>query len=170
MALEGLDESSQDHGGRQSKNPEANVPHLREFMKFSMRWDRRVFIGGSHGLSPVIELIRDKVQRLGYEPILAADFYQPREITIYHKCLALLHSCKYAVIDLSEHAGQLLELERTHEYGVRPLVLWPKNKTSAISQMLTSVFRNRGIKYQSYENYDELDNLLREFFHGDAIF
>ena len=138
---------------------------LRKFAEFDSEWGRRVFIGGRSGLSPIIEIMRDKVERLGCDPVVAIDFDMPGQMTIYHKCLTLLHSCKYAIFDLSEQAGQLLELERAPEYGVQTLVVWPKKKEESVTQMLKSVLDYRGISYNSYDEYEDMGDIFGEFLH-----
>ena len=136
---------------------------LRKFTEFQSDWTKRVFIGGSGGLHPIIELIRRKVAQLGYDPVVAIDFDMPNGMTIYHKCLALLHSCKYAIFDLSEQAGQLLELERAPEYGIKTLVVWPRAKEGSITEMLRSILDSRGITYKSYDDFSEMDSIFRSF-------
>jgi hypothetical protein len=101
--------------------------------------------------------------QLGYDPVVAIDFDMPTGMTIYHKCLALLHSCKYAIFDLSEQAGQLLELERAPEYGIETLVVWPRAKEELITQMLRSILDSRGITYKSYDDFSEMDSIFRNF-------
>jgi hypothetical protein len=140
-------------------------PRLRKFAEFSSEWGSRVFIGGSSGLSPIIEEMRDKVETLGCDPVVATDFDMPEQMTIYHKCLTLLHSCKYAIFDLSEQAGQLVELERAFEYGVQTLVVWPKKKEESITQMLKSVVKHRSIICKPYDEYKDMDDIFGEFLH-----
>ena len=84
-------------------------------------------------------------------------------MTIYHKCLTLLHSCKYAIFDLSEQAGQLVEVERAPDYGVKTLVIWPINKELSITQMLKSCLEDRRIEYNSYTKFSELDSIFHDF-------
>jgi len=75
----------------------------RKFMVFQSQWEDRVFIGGS-GL--VINPMRDKVQGIGiYDTVVATDFDMPEGMSIYQKCMTLLHCCKFAIFDLSSQGG-----------------------------------------------------------------
>ena len=136
---------------------------LREFTRFESDWSHRVFIGGSGALGAIIDMISQKVAELGYDPVVAIRFDTPSGMTVYHKCLALLHNCRYAIFDLSEQAGQLLELERTADYGVKTLVVWPRRKEEAVTQMLRSILQSRRIRYESYDTFPELDPIFRTF-------
>jgi hypothetical protein len=147
--------------GKVTVKPKKRTP--RKFAEFDSEWGKRVFLGGSSGLHPIIEAMRDTVERLGYDPVVAIDFDMPEQMTIYHKCLTLLHSCKYAIFDLSEQAGQLLELERAPDYGVQTLIIWPKNKQESVTQMLKSVLDYRGIRYDSYDEYEQMHDIFSEF-------
>ena len=100
---------------------------------------------------------------------MASDFETPEGVTIYHKCLLLLHCCKYAIFDFSEQAGQLLEIERVQEYGVKTLAVWPENKESALTQMLKSSLENRGIEYKPYETFDEMTHIISEFLRRESL-
>jgi hypothetical protein len=150
----------------EDKKVEPEEHHSRKFTVFDSEWAERVFIGGSGGLSPIIEYMRNMVEKLGYDPVVAEDFDMPKGMSIYHKCLLLLHSCKYAIFDLSEQAGQLLEVERATEYGVKMLIVWPVNKEESITQMLKSSLDRRGIKYKAYMKFEEMENIFRDFLKG----
>lgn len=130
------------------------------------KWEKKVFIGGSGRLIPTINFMRDTVTKLGYYPVVAVDYVMPEEMNVYRKCLYLLHGCKYAIIDLSEQAGQLIEADRAAEYGVRTLVIWPKGREETITQMLKDAFEERRIRSQSYERFPEMEVIFREFLQG----
>ncbi|MFC2059847.1 tetratricopeptide repeat protein [Chloroflexota bacterium] len=116
----------------------------RKFTIFCTEWGKRVFIGGSGKQTTTIDNMRDTVEKLGYDAIVAVDFDMPCGMAgVYHKCLTLLHCCKYAIFDLSEHAGQLLEIERAPDYGVKTLAIWPKSREETISQILKSCLKSR---------------------------
>jgi hypothetical protein len=127
------------------------------------KWEKKVFIGGSGRLIPTINFMRDTVEKLGYYAVVAVDYVMPKEMNVYRKCLYLLNGCKYAIIDLSEQAGQLIEADRAAEYGIRTLVIWPKGREESITQMLKDAFEERGINNQSYERFPELEGIFREF-------
>lgn len=135
---------------------------LRKFTMFDTEWAKRVFIGGSG--DAIINYMRDTIDKIGgYDPVVAVDFDMPSDITIYHKCIALLHCCKYAIFDLTIPGGQLIEIERAPDYGVKTLAVWQKDKEEAITQVLKSCLQNRGIKYKSYTEYGELEDIFRKF-------
>ena len=144
---------------------------LREFTRFESDWSHRVFIGGSGALGAIIDMISQKVAELGYDPVVAIRFDTPSGMTVYHKCLALLHNCRYAIFDLSEQAGQLVELERTAEYGVTTLVICQRVKGAAVTQMFRSTVHSRGIRYELYDSFPELDPIFRSFLdqNGTAL-
>ena len=124
--------------------------------------ENKVFIGGSGRLIPTINFMRDTVAKLGFYPVVAGDYSMP-DMNIYRKCLHLLHGCKYAIIDLSEQAGQLIEADRAAEYGVKTLVIWPKGREENVTKMLTDAFQERGIQSSSYERFSELEDIFRKF-------
>lgn len=142
----------------------------RKFTIFSTEWGKRVFIGGSGRQPAAIEAMIDSVEKLGYDAVVAIDFDMPHEMEVYHKCLTLLHCCKYAIFDLSEHAGQLLEIERTPDYGVKTLAIWPKSREETISQILKSCLKTRGIEWASYSDnkYEELEVIFRNWFSREG--
>lgn len=134
----------------------------RKFAIFDSEWETRVFIGGSG--DAIINYMRDIVDKIGgYDPVVAVDFDMPKEMTIYHKCLALLHSCKYAIFDLSILGGQIIEIERTPDYGVKTLAVWQADKERSVTQVLKSCLEDRQIKYKSYTDFSELEDIFREF-------
>lgn len=136
---------------------------IRTFRNFDSEWEDRVFIGGSGGLIVEFNQIRNIVKQLGYDPIVAVEFDMPKEMTVYRKCLLLLHNCKFAIFDLTEQKGQLLEVERTTDYGVKTLLVWQRYKDDTITQMLKSSLHERGFKADTYENFDELEGIIGKF-------
>ena len=137
----------------------------REFTIFDTEWETRVFIGGSG--DAIINCMRDIVDEIGgYDPVVVVDFNMPKEMTIYHKCLALLHSCKYSIFDLSIQGGQIIEIERAPDYGVKTLAVWQADKEHTITQVLKSCLEDRKIEYKSYSDFSELEKIFREFLRG----
>lgn len=158
-----LEESKTDYKDLQAKITVS--PRSRKFTIFDSEWEKRVFIGGSG--DPIIEEMRDIVEKIGsYDPVVAVDFDMPVGMTVYQKCLALLHCCKYAIFDLSKQAGQLIEVERAPDYRVKTLVVWPKDAERFITEMLKSCLEDRRIKYKSYTQFPELEGIFREFLQG----
>lgn len=136
---------------------------MRPFTIFKTPWEKRVFVGGSMGLSPVIEQIRGVVNKEGYDAIVASDFETPAGITIYHKCLLLLHCCKFAIFDFSEYAGQSQEFEWVTPYGITTLSIWPESRDRAITEMVKSQLDIKGIEHTTYTTFDEMSFVISEF-------
>jgi len=142
---------------------EPKEEQLRSFAKFDSNWERRVFIGGSFGLDFILDYVAKIVRRLGFDPILSLDFLTPQGVNIHQKCLTLLHCCKYAIFDVSEQVGQLMELERVSDYEIKALVIWPKNKENVVTQMLKTYLDSRGIEHASYVIIEDIDKAVQEF-------
>lgn len=136
---------------------------LKRFTIFESSWEERCFVGGSIGSDFIIRSIADIVKRLGYDPIVCSDFDKPEGLTLHDKCLVLLHNCKYAVFDIAEQTGQLMELERVFDYGIKTLVIWPKNKDKGITQMLKSQIGFRKVAHGSYEKIEDWESILKNF-------
>ncbi len=136
---------------------------MRPFPFFEATWDKRVFVGGSMGLRPVLEKIRDIVEEAGFDAIIASDFETPKGMEIYQKCLLLLHCCKFAVFDFSEYAGQSHEFERGSDYGVITLVIWPLSRDESITEMVKSQIDIKGIEHKTYTTFDEMSFIISEF-------
>jgi hypothetical protein len=134
---------------------------VRTLRNFGSDWDKRVFIGGSGGLPDMFDEIAKAVEKLGYDPVIAVRFENPNGMSPYYKCLLILHSCKYAIFDLTQQRGQLLEVERSTDYGVRTLLVWNAHEASPITSMLT--FKERGFKYYAFEDTSELEEVIRDF-------
>jgi len=138
-------------------------PPMRTLRNFDTDWADRVFVGGSGGLIAEFNWIRKIVDKLGYDPIVAVEFDMPEGMTVYRKCLLLLHNCKYAIFDLTEQKGQLLEVERTTDYGVDTLLVWQRYKDDTITQMLRGSLHERQFRYGTYEDFDELEGIISDF-------
>jgi len=139
---------------------------LRPFTAFDMGWEKRVFVGGSIGLKFIIDKIADIVGELGYEPIVCDHFDAPKEMEndVRRKCLILLNNCKYAIFDVTEHKGQLLEIERVPEYEVLTLVVCADTKQKDITEMVKSLERKGQIKINSYSKFPEdVKAIVQEF-------
>lgn len=159
--LQELEKSKIDYKDIEAK---ITVKHrLRKFTIFDSEWERRVFIGGSG--DAIINYMRDTVEKLGlgYDAIVATDFNMPEGMSIYHKCLTLLHCCKYAIFDLSKQAGQLIEVERAPDYGIKTLVIWQTMDERFITEMLKGCLDNRRIGHKSYTEFAEMEGIFREF-------
>ena len=86
----------------------------------------RVFIGTNYDVNiGVIPLIKERVTLKNlttgrrYVPITVLDVIVPPNAT-HDVSLLLLHTCGYAVVDVSHPGGQYVEIERIRDYGIVP--------------------------------------------------
>jgi hypothetical protein len=103
--------------------------------------ESRVFIGTNYDThAHVIPLIKEAVVRKGYVPIIVNEVhFNPKET--HDVSLLLLHTCKYAIFDITNPGGQFMEIERARDYGlsVRLVRSAPAGHPPAVSQMITSM-------------------------------
>lgn len=82
-------------------------------------YNTRIFVAGNYSfqfafLLEIVEYIHGYSK--GYfTPIFAEDYYMEGDIR--NSCLRLLHNCKFAIFELTNYAGQLIELEAAKDYG-----------------------------------------------------
>jgi len=136
--------------------PEVRPKVKRQPGNFEKGWHERVFVGGSYKEIAIINKIRRHIASKGYEPVVASDFETPQDL-IHHHSLMLLHGCKYAIFDLSQEAGQLMEIERVRDYGVKTMVVYQaiQDQPPKITEMLKSLLNSLDIPLKSYEDTDE---------------
>lgn len=166
--IQAVEESSTDYmnlKGRITVVPKS----LRKFAIFESEWDKRVFVGGGIGLEFLIKEIAKIVQSLGYDPIVCSDFETPMGMGVHRKCLMLLHNCKYAIFDVAEQVGQLMELERVSDYEVKNLVIWPQNKDKAITEMLKSHINVQQFNRESYARTADFEDIIHRFLTSGHI-
>lgn len=84
----------------------------------------RVFVGGKYGIEsdPDLNLIKRIVVTLGYVPILAKEVETPRDKTHEYAAI-LLHTCKYAIFEMTRPGGQYMEIERATDYDMEILLV-----------------------------------------------
>jgi len=124
-------------------------------------WPRKVFIGGSFTDLARLRDIQEFVIRLGFEPVLTEESGIPEEL-IHHHNLMLLHSCKYAIFEVSKPAGQLIEIERTRDYGITPLLVY-SSTGEKIPKHLSAMLRTAGFDLKGYRDTIELGDLIAEY-------
>ena len=129
--------------------------------KFKSEWAKRVFVGGSY-TTHLAELnhIKKVMEKLGYDPVLAFEFDTP-EKEVHHHALMLLHECNKAVFEISAQAGQLMEIERLRDYGIKPLIVCQAG--ARLSEMLEALLNSEGYQLKRYSTMDELEKLVREY-------
>jgi tetratricopeptide (TPR) repeat protein len=103
--------------------------------------ERRVFIGTNYDThAHVIPPIKEAVLRKGYVPIIVKEVsFDPKET--HDVSLLLLHTCKYAIFDITDPGGQFMEIERARDYGLSVQLVRsrPSGHPPAVSQMITSM-------------------------------
>jgi hypothetical protein len=127
-------------------------------------WHARVFIGAGYDghIADVNEII-SAVRARAYDAIVATEFAIPAEL-IHHHCLMLLHTCAYAVFELSSSAGQLMELERCRDYGIEPLVVYQATpQHGRVSAMVGTLLGRLALKPVKYQNMAELRTAIDRY-------
>lgn len=134
-------------------------------------WNKRVFIGGSYRRDKdKLETIAMAVKSIEFEPLIA-DWYDllPNK-SVHSDSLYKLHSCKYAVFEITNPAGQLMEFERARDYET--IIFVYCHKSVRYSYMVTDLLlkmkqwgmtsENLAISYQeTQELYANVVNRFR---------
>lgn len=126
-------------------------------------FDERVFIGGNYDLPVSLGKIRDMVRDAGWIPIFPLDLDIPRD-QIHDWDLRILHSCRYAIFEVSQAAGELMEIERANEYRTKTLLVFqargPEQKEPP---RVASMLRTCGHRLQGYVTENDLPRLISDF-------
>jgi hypothetical protein len=87
--------------------------------------ETRVFVGGNYSNIGLLREVRNKIQRRGYHPILAADFDIPPGRVLEY-CVRLAGECKFAVFEISfENTSASVELwSRMSLFGHKTLLIY----------------------------------------------
>lgn len=136
-------------------------PRKRLAGTYTSTWDRRVFVGGSYkGQLLEINEIAATIRSRSFDPVVEFEFEIAPE-QIHHHALMLLHECRWAVFDVTTEAGQLMELERTRDYQIRPLVVQQgTSQHGSMSAMVETLLARLGQPASRYSRMDELRNLV----------
>lgn len=134
----------------------------------------RVFIGTNYDVNiGVIPLVKEGIYRKNltanrsYVPIAALDVFVPPNAT-HDISLLLLHTCWFAIIDVSHPGGQFVEIERIGDYGIpRENVLLVRHaakpidpkKPPHVSEMISTL----GYPIEYYYDPRELITLTHNF-------
>lgn len=130
---------------------------------FEKAWERHVFVGGSYKELLVMSEIKKCVSQKGYEPVFALDFEIPEDL-VHHHSLMLLHECKYAIFDLSQEAGQLMEIERVRDYDIETLAVYQAvGGEPKITEMLKALLNTMKIPTKLYRDSSELNSHIDSF-------
>ena len=152
---------------RQLTQPASTIP-TRQPLGFPQPWDIRVFIGGNYQTHmAVIRHIEKIVLALGYVPVVAFDMDIPRERT-HHDTLMLLHTCRYAIFEISSPAGQLMEIERANDYNTEFLLLYSTIEPEAppsplVSSMILTMISTTGNRIEGYAQLSDIDSIISRF-------
>lgn len=118
------------------------TPRMKVLFGFPQPRERRVFIGTNYDKNPgVIPIIKEAVVRKGYVPVIPFEVGVRRE-AIHDETLLLLHTCGYAVIDITAPGGQFMETERAKDYGVKALLVrqaLDPSKPPHVSAMIATI-------------------------------
>jgi len=134
----------------------------------------RVLIGTNYDVNVgVIPIVKDGIFRknltagTNYIPIAVLDTFVPSGTT-HDVSLSLLHTCGYAIIDVSHPGGQFIEIERLRDYGIphdnvllvrqaaRPL---DPQRLPHVSEMVATL----GYNTAYYYDHRELIDITRRF-------
>jgi len=105
------------------------------------------------------------VRAAGFVPVLAWDFDVPKSGT-HDVDLMLLHQCRFAIFEETSPAGELMELERSGDYGILSIVVYqirdPFNR--APPSQITSMATTYGVPLVPYLTFRELERFVRRAF------
>lgn len=140
------------------------VPANAMPLGFPQPLERRVFIGTNYDtFYHIIPEIKEAVILSGYTPVVVSEVAIPQE-RIHHHSLLLLHTCGNAIFDVTNPAGQYMEIERLKDYEI-----WPLLVRSAISGdtsfpiWLSRMITTLGFEVVPYADISQLKNIVRDY-------
>ncbi len=129
---------------------------------FPQPQSRRVFIGTNYDThAHVIPEIKRAVVGKGYVPVVVAEVSFPPRQT-HDVSLLLLHTCSYAVFDITGPAGQLMEIERSRDYGLKVLLV-RSHPAGGRSPHVSKMIRSLRYRIRTYSNVADLRALVNHF-------
>ena len=139
------------------------IPRKIEFIK-ALDWEKRVFIGGNYATQTSNLLkIKEIVTRLGFEPVIVDDYVVPED-KVRHFSLMLLHSCKFAIFDITVAGGQYVEIERARDYGIKPLLVFSADSTRRESPFTSGLKMLEIENAKAYRDIEtDLEPYIREY-------
>lgn len=129
------------------------------------RVEDRVVIGGSYSLMADLRQIKKFVLEIGMEPILARDFDVPRN-DIHTWDLRLLRNCQYAIFEVTDYRGQLLELQDAKTSHMETLVIAQCKEPGLPPEDVSSMITTGGFDVRGYSSWEEAAYLVEEFLHN----
>lgn len=130
---------------------------------FPVPWEQRVFVGGNYDFPQDVTLIERSVRAHGSFPVVARD-YRILGNDVHYSSLMLLHECRLAIFEISREAGQLMEIERTRDFGVKVLAVRQSAdpKELRASGMVKALLK-REAEVKTYQTPEELDAIIADF-------
>jgi len=131
------------------------------------KFEERVFVGGNYDEMYRLRKIVGYVRKAGFEPIFPWDYEiakDPPSVT-HDWDIRILHQCQYAIFEVTHPGGELMEIERTHEYKTRTLLLWDsRDPASAKPPKVTTMLMGSGRhERRSYTTDEDLETAVQEF-------
>lgn len=123
-------------------------------------WQKRVFIGGDYDHLAILRDIQEVVMRSDFQPIFPYDFMVPKEL-IHHHDLMLLHFCRLGIFEVSNPAGQLMEIERAKDYDVDVILFYSDRDGPPHS--MTSMLLTAGYHLEPYRDTPELKQKIKDW-------
>lgn len=129
-------------------------------------YENRVFVGGNYDSMSRLRNVKSAIFAVkpGFVPILPFDDFQLSRGEIHDWDLRLLHNCKYAIFDVTDPRGELMEIERCAEYKLLTLLLYDSREpvpTPLIGH--TMLLESGRHEHHSYGDTSELKPLVEEF-------
>lgn len=147
------------------ESPISPIKLEKKPLEFPGDWEKAVFVGGNYiAHMPTIMKIKDITQKLDYEPIIADEYKIPEE-HIHHHCMMLLHTCKYAIFEVTSPGGQLMEIERATDWIKEDNILLLC--TNRAFDKVTQMVQTKGLKIEPYQDLEkDLPILISKFLRG----
>lgn len=129
-------------------------------------YEARVFIGGNYDFMSRLRDIKAAVFALkaGFAPILPYDDFQLRRGEIHDWDLRLLHNCKYAIFDVTDPRGELMEIGRCAEYKTLTLLVYnSRGLATEPPKVRTMLLESGEHEHHGYGCFEDLKVIVGEF-------
>ena len=128
-------------------------------------FEQRVFIGGDYTNIAILREIRKLVSKLGFQPILLADFTIPTG-EVFETAVFLLSRCKYVIFEVSTKSAAYMELVKCKDFKVRVLLIYQAlfEPTTHKSSMIRSFVKSyKNAQLWSYPNFSEMKKIVKQW-------
>jgi hypothetical protein len=143
---------------------------------FMSRPEDRVWIGGSYKngrLDGVLRAVRNHVDGLGFDGVIAADFSIPVQMGVDEHAIHLMTSCRRAFFDITLSGGETDEIaELADTLRTRTLAVYDATVEGApnVSKGMTLEKLHRwGIEPVPFADMDELLSLITTWLQKDSV-